>query len=188
MLHRPTFYLNTVLFGLVIVLSVVLWQGMPERYPIHFGLSGEPDGWAEGPGMWVLLMAICTLSFGKAHLAQRFLLNDPDSALLNVPWKDRFQRLPRERKVQVMRRLNRMLGLLNTGLLLIFLAVMLMVYHTARDPASPWVAVSRGSLWLAVALVMVVPLAETVGVRRMIRRKLQEEGLWPVGGADRAPS
>jgi transposase len=63
----------------------------------------------------ILLVAVASLSFAKTHLAQRFLVADPNSALLNVPYKRLFQKLPVERKVPVVRRVNRMLGLVNTG-------------------------------------------------------------------------
>lgn len=187
MLHRPTFHLNSALFIGFLILAAVLWQGMPARYPIHFGLSGEPDRWAEGAGMWVMIVVICAVSFGQTHLCQRFLVNDPDSALLNVPHKKLYLRLPTERKKVVMLRLNRFLGLVNTGVLLIFYCVLLLIYHTARNPDSPATAVTQSSFWIALALVLIVPVVETIGIRRMIRRKLEEEGLWPgPGGAAHA--
>lgn len=33
--------------GLLLLLGAVpfLWQELPERIPVHFGFSGEPDGW-----------------------------------------------------------------------------------------------------------------------------------------------
>ena len=183
MLHRPTFHLNSALVLGFLVLAAVLWQGMPARYPVHFGLSGEPDRWAEGAGMWVMIVVICSVSFGQTHLFQRFLVTDPDSALLNVPHKKLYLRLPGERKQVVMRRLNRFLGLVNTGVLLIFYCVLLLIYHTARNPDSAATAVTQWSFWIALALVLIVPVVETIGIRRMIRRKLEEEGLWPGPGS-----
>jgi hypothetical protein len=177
LVHHPTFRLNSVLFAGYLGLAILLWIDMPERYPVHMSLSGSPNRWAEGPGMWILLVAITTISFGKAHLFQRFLFSDPDSALINVPHKALFQKLPTERKVPVVRRVNRMLGLVNTGMLLIFIAVLFAIYHTAHHPGSWAAAVANRSLQGLLVLVLMVPLAEAMALSRMIRRKLREEGL-----------
>ncbi len=178
LVHSPTFRLNSALFVAVLVLAVVLWMHMPERYPVHFDLAGTPTRWAErNPGMWVLIVAIFAISFGKVHLFQRFLINDPDSTLLNVPYKDRFHQLPRERKVRVLRRMNRFLGLMNTGTLLIYGSVLLMIFFGAHNPESPASLVTRYALYTVLVVVLVLPIFEVLAVRRMIRRKLQEEGL-----------
>lgn len=182
LVHVPTFRLNTVLFLAFLVLSVVLWLDMPERYPVHFSLSGEPTRWAEGgPGMWILLVALCAISFGKVHLFQRFLINDPDSPLLNVPYESRFQKLPGRRKVPVVRRVNRMLGLANTGMLLTYTFVLLLIYHSAHNPGSLAATLANHSLATVVVLMILFPLTELVALRRMVRRKLVEEGLLEPG-------
>lgn len=77
LVHRPSFRLNSALFVVFLGLSVALWRGMPERYPVHFTLQGSPTRWAEGPGMWIPLVALCPIAFGKLHLFQRCLVSDP---------------------------------------------------------------------------------------------------------------
>jgi hypothetical protein len=144
LVHWPTFWLNTWLFLLFAFLAVVLWLGMPERYPAHFDLMGNPTRWVErNPAEWILLVALSTLSFGKAHLFQRFLVTDPNSTLLNVPDRKQFQRLPEARKVPVIRRVNRMLGMINTGMLLIFIAALLMIYTAGPEFRYRIVAISN---------------------------------------------
>lgn len=175
--HQEIFQFNSWLFSAFLVLAGALWRGMPDRYPVHFDLFGTPTRWAEGPGMWVLLVALASLSFGKMHLFQRFLLVDPDSSLLNLPESQRFQRLPQERKIPVVRRANRMLGLLNTGLLLIYALILLLVYHVAHDPESPLAVLGNRALLLLVGSMVALPFAEMAALRSMIRRKLQEEGI-----------
>jgi uncharacterized membrane protein len=176
LIHWPTFRLNSGLFLLFALLAVGLWLGMPERYPVHFDLAGNATRWAErNPAEWILIVALSTLSFGKAHLFQRFLFNDPNSTLINVPCRKQFQGLPVERKVPVIRRVNRMLGLINTGMLLLFIAIMLLVYYTAHNPASPATALASRAVLVLVVLIVVVPLLEVVQVCRMIRRKVAEE-------------
>ena len=187
-LHTATWRLNTVLFLLFLTLAVYLGLSLPERYPVHFDLSGEPTRWEErGIGMWVLLVAIGTLSFAQMHLFQRVLLTDPDSRLLNVPYKDAFFRLPRERRIPVFRRMNRLLGLLNTSLLVIFTALLLVTWWSAHQPGVWPARVSLWTLWLTLAFALIFPLTEAWGATRMIRRKLEEEGLWPPDAAPTTP-
>jgi uncharacterized membrane protein len=179
-LHIPTWRLNSALFLLFLTLAIYLGLSLPDRYPVHFDLAGEPTRWEErGIGMWVLLVAIGSFSFGQMHLLQRVLLTDPDSRLLNVPYKEAFFRLPRERRIPVFRRMNRMLGLLNTSLLVTFTALLLVTWWSAHQPGGWPARVSLWSLWLALAFALVFPLTEAWGASRMIRRKLEEEGLWP---------
>ena len=182
LVHTPTFRLNSVLFVVMLGLAVVLWLFMPERYPVHFDLTGTPTRWEErNVGMWVLIVSLFVISFGQAHLFQRFLMTDPDSKLLNVPYKELFHRLPTERKVRVLRRANRFLGLMNTGALLIYLSVLLMIFFGARSPGSLAAQSMQYALYLLLALILVVPIVEIGAMRRLIRVKLQEEGLWPPG-------
>jgi membrane protein YdbS with pleckstrin-like domain len=80
-----------------------------------------------------------------------------------------------ERKVPVIRRVNRMLGLINTSMLLLFIAIMLMIYYTAHNPASPATLLANRAVLVLIVLIVVVPLLEVVQVSRMIRRKVAEE-------------
>jgi hypothetical protein len=55
------------------------WAGLPERVPVHFGLSGQADAW--GPkGMIALVPAVATFLFVTLTVGQYF--GKP-----NVPWK-----------------------------------------------------------------------------------------------------
>lgn len=177
--HRWTLRASVVLFTLFLVAAVVLWVRMPEQYPIGFDPMGNPTRSAEGPGIWVLLVAVCAISFGQGYLFQRFVVTDPNSTLLNWPYKDLFHRLPVERKVPVLLRGNRLLGLINMGMVLTFLATLFLMYLTAQDPASAARTVARWMLWPVIGGTVVLPMVEILLLRRMIRRKLQEEGIFP---------
>lgn len=179
MLHTPTFRFNSILFVAFILLAIWFGVNLPERYPVHFTLTGDPTNWAEGPGMWIFLVALCSISFMKLHLIQRFLVTDPDSQLLNIPHKKLFRQLPRERKIPVIRRANRLLGLCNTGMLLIFTGILFLTWFAAENPYSPATLVAHNSVLLVVTLMVVFPLAEAWGLSRMVKRKLREEGLLP---------
>ncbi len=176
--HTPSFRFNTILFLGYLGLAVLLWIDMPERYPVHFDLAGNPTRWEErNPGMWILIVALSSISFMKVHLFQRFVFTNPDSPFLNLPYKTHFQKLPGERKLPVLRRVNRMLGLLNAGVLFVFIILLFLIYYSAHNPGSPAAGVANQALLVAVSVVVIYPLVEYVSLRGVIREKLEEEGL-----------
>jgi uncharacterized membrane protein len=178
LLHQPTYRLNIFLFLAFLGLALQLGATLPDVYPVHFDLSGEPTRWEErGLGMWVLLVAIGAISFGQLHVFQRYVVTNLDMTLLNVPHKKAFLELPLERRLPVARRLNRMLGMLNTSLLVTFSAILLLTWWSAHQPGGWQVRVSQWTLWLAVGFAGVYPLVEVVLTGRVIRRKLREHGL-----------
>jgi uncharacterized membrane protein len=175
-LHKPTFRLNSILFGGFIVLAFALWFDMPDRYPIRFDISGNPVAWQDkNPATWVLIVMFCTITFGKMHLFQRFLINDPDSDLLNIPKKKLFRQLPHERKIEVLRRVNRITGIMNTMVLATFTAILLAIWSWAHNQVItlPWAL----SLGLVLLVILAYAVYEAVMLNRIISRKLREEGL-----------
>jgi uncharacterized membrane protein len=177
-LHRATLRLNGALFLLLLVLSVLVWLRLPEQVPIHFTLSGAPTRWVDrGAGNWVLFVAVAALAFGQGYLVQRFLVVDPDSTLLNVPHKDEFRLLPVERRIPVLRRMNRMVGLINSGVLLTFLLVLLVIHYSARNADALGAGLSNLLLLVLIGALVALPFIELGFLRGMIRRKLREEGI-----------
>lgn len=74
-----------------------------------------------------------------------------------------------------------MLGLANTGMLLTYTFVLLLIYHSAHNPGSLAATLANYSLATVVVLMILFPLTELVALRRMVRRKLVEEGLLDPG-------
>jgi uncharacterized membrane protein len=177
-LHHPTIRFNLLLFAAY--LGVAIWVGatLPERYPVHFDLSGNPTRWEERSlGMFILLVFVGVFTFAQGFLLQRFLLRDPGAPLLNIPFKELFLQLPEARRVPVMRRMNRMLGLINTMVLATFLSIILMTWWSAHQPGAWQAQLSNVSLMAALACLLIFPVVEAVALNRVIRRKLEEEGL-----------
>lgn len=52
-------------------LAIVYFDSLPERIPIHFGLNGQPDGWA-GKAMIFVLPSMGLFSFILLCLAGKF--------------------------------------------------------------------------------------------------------------------
>lgn len=109
--HRPTLRAGVRLFALFLLVAVVLGLHLPEQYPAHFNAAGQPTRYAEGPGMWILLVTFCVIAFGQGYLFQRYLVTIPPAPYLNVPYKKLFHRLPVDRQIPVLRRANRLLVL-----------------------------------------------------------------------------
>jgi uncharacterized membrane protein len=175
--HAKTLCGSLALFIVFLAFAIALGIDLPDRYPTRFDSSGSPTQWSEGPGSWILLAAVGAFCFGQGFLLQRFVLTDPDSTLLNLPQKEQFQRLPRERKIPIVRRVNRMLGVMNILTLLLFFGILLSVYLAALSPdASEW-ALGKLWIWAMIGGVVLLPAVEIVGVRRMILTALSEEGL-----------
>lgn len=69
-----------------------------------------------------------------------------------------------------------MLGAINIGTLLIFTCVLLSIYLSARFPDSLAPRTGDVAIWLIVAGILVYPILEIMGVRKMIVRAIEEEG------------
>jgi uncharacterized membrane protein len=179
-LHTASFRLNSILFAGYLVLAGVMGRTLPDRVPIHFDALGQPTTWThQGLGAWVLLVVMGGWTFLFMHLLQWLLLS-PDGQLVNIPNKKAFLKLPEVRRIPVMRRVNRMMGLINTATLAVFTAILFLTWWTARTPedlTQPAILLARWALWIGGAFVLVFPLTELWVINRMMRRKLKEEGL-----------
>lgn len=60
--NRVTLLLTTAVLMLPMLVGILLWDKLPDRIPIHWGLSGEVDGWGSKAlavfGFPLLMMAI----------------------------------------------------------------------------------------------------------------------------------
>jgi uncharacterized membrane protein len=178
--HAATFRLNSILFVGFLTLAVVMGRSLPARVPVHFDALGQPTAWTDGGlGVWILLVVMGGWTFSLAHMLQVLVAN-PETQLVNLPNKKAFFRLPVARRIPVLRRVNRMMGLVNTATLIVFAAILFLTWWTARVPDDPSIlplVLARWTLWMAAAAVLVFPLTELWVMHRMIRRKLEEEGL-----------
>ncbi len=89
--------------------AVVLYPGLPERIPGHFGLDGSVTRWVSRSGFWWLpavATGLALLVFGLTRLAFRY----PE--ILNLPQKELFLSLPEHLKHKVTRGLDLHLALL----------------------------------------------------------------------------
>jgi hypothetical protein len=119
--------------------GIALWPRLPERMPIHFGITGEPDGWS-GKNWFsvfgVLVMAAFMLAI--MGVAASSLLG---AKYYNFPGKERIVRLPREQQDYVLAPVREGLAWIGSGCA-VGLALMcrdswLVALHQ-RAGISPW--------------------------------------------------
>ncbi len=115
---RDLITIHVLLLVAMTALSVMGYRSLPERYPIHFTLQGQPDRWSEkGSGEFWLVPAIGIL-LGLGFL---FLLRFPQH--FNYPQKEQVNRWPLSRRVPIYEKLLEFLlviAILTDG---IFLAI-----------------------------------------------------------------
>ena len=157
-------FLNLLLLAALVGGSALAYPRLPARIPMHFGLSGTPDRWAETSLFsWFLLpliaVALNLMLYGIAALTLR------DARLINLPGKERLLALPVERQRAVLDRIRDGLGSLAVPLTLAFCLIQLGVYRTAMG--------TGGRVEVLAALIVIV-LASPVAVIRMMRRTQAE--------------
>ncbi|MEG3847895.1 DUF1648 domain-containing protein [Microcoleus sp. herbarium19] len=54
-----------------ILLIVQFWAVLPDRIPVHFGFSGQPDAWGDKAMIW-LLPAVAAILFAVLTAASRY--------------------------------------------------------------------------------------------------------------------
>lgn len=173
--HKPTFHFNTLFYFVYLAYALIILFIMPDRIPTRFDVLGNPIQWADNKmNSMILILAFSTFSFWKLHLFQRFLINDPDSDLLNVPNKKLYLKLPIHEKEEVLHRANRMLGIINSLLLLTFTIIITLTYLSATNPGEISVLITRYSMFILIVIILVFPIAEALALNAMVKQKLRE--------------
>src|SRR5688572_30642422 len=81
--------LNAVLLLALFAGSAWAYPRLPERIPVHFGLTGEPDAWAvRSAGSWFMLPAIAAVLVLVMHALSVYGSAHPET--WNLPDKRRF--------------------------------------------------------------------------------------------------
>lgn len=62
------------------IYTIVNYQNLPDKIPVHFGLNGQPDSFGGKKSVW-LLPIIATFNFFLLY----FVSKDTSSPLLNLP-------------------------------------------------------------------------------------------------------
>ena len=145
--------LNLLLLGALFAGSMLVYPTLPERFPRHFDLSGQPDGWMERSVLsWLLLPMIAAAMAGLLEVMTRASARNP--SLWNVPDKKRFLALTPAEQAPIVRLLQDYMGMVGTASIALLMLVQAAVYDSATSPTpaiSPYVMVGVG-LHLAILL------------------------------------
>jgi uncharacterized membrane protein len=154
--------LNLLLLGALFAGSLMVYPGVPERFPVHFGFSGQPNAWAARSLLsWLALPLVAA---GVALLLEgmsRLSVSRPQ--LWNVPDKSRFLALTPAERAPIVHRLQRFMGLVAVMTTVLLGVVQASIYHaaTGRTPSLPGYVLPAAGI----NLVVIVTLALRMNAR-----------------------
>lgn len=132
---------NVVLILGLVGFALWAWPQLPERIPVHFGLDGTADGWAErsvlswfGPTLVAALISLLLLLFRA--LMPRY------PRLVNLPDRTRLADLPEVARQPVLEMMGGFLALVQTGLLVVFGLIQYASYRTAMGQPSQGIMIT----------------------------------------------
>ncbi|MBW3572693.1 MAG: DUF1648 domain-containing protein [Gemmatimonadetes bacterium] len=147
--------LNLLLLGALFAGSLMVYSRLPERFPVHFGLSGQPDGWAARSLLsWLALPLIAASAALLVEGAARLAARHPE--LWSVPDRARFLALTPEERAPIIHRLQRFVGLVGLMTTLLLAMVQAAIYHaaTGRTTALPAYVLPAAGIIMAVIVGM----------------------------------
>jgi uncharacterized membrane protein len=154
----------------------------PDRVPVHFGLAGVPDRWADkswGNTLAVPLVAvgITALIYASAQLVG-WARKHPD--MLNLPDKAAFLALPPELQAPIWRHMKAMAYWLAVPVIVVFLGIeVLTVRATEAGTLQVWPMIALTGLITGLIFVLLAVL--TIRLSRAVRRAV-------AAGARRTPT
>jgi uncharacterized membrane protein len=158
--------LNAILLLALFAGSAWAYPRLPERIPVHFGFSGQPDRWeARSVVSWFLLPAIAAVLALGLHALSVYGTRHPE--IWNVPDKRRFQALPPAAQAPIIAHEQRFMGFVGCVVAALFCVIQAGSYAASNGGALPvWaVAAIAGS----VLVIGVAGVRENREVGRMIR-------------------
>lgn len=148
--------------------AILMWDGLPERIPLHFSASGQPDRW--GPpsaANWLMPPILCSVisgaMLGVSFLAGWMAAHCPE--LVNVPDKPLWAGLPGAARVRCLVPMRNLLAWLGVALAALFGWIMVGTADVAhgRTASLPWWPVIG-----FVALTLGLAVWSTIRVRQCI--------------------
>ena len=163
----------TVIFILAIAyLAFWSWDRLPAQVPVHFGAGGLPDRWAAKGGEFASLFVVPWLLTGMLYGFSRltpWFRRHPQ--WINIPNKKKFLSLPSERQAPFFAMLDLFYASMAAALNLLFL---LMNIASVQIALGAWDRLPWWALWLPLAVVFGVAIANTVWMFVIVQRLLRE--------------
>jgi len=165
------------------VLAIAYWSELPSQIPMHFGLNGDPNRFADKSivsWFWMPTMA-AVFAVGLGFLLPRWVraMAVTNSALLNIPDQKRFRALPTEARVRVVDATMAPMLVMAIVLQLLFAWI---VYASAQVALSRWQGLP---MWPTLTIVFVVLLC-AASLVVVSNRTVANEVALHAAGADSA--
>ncbi len=119
--------------------SLLAWPHLPAEIPVHFGVDGRPDRWAErNPYSWFALPMVGLLTSVLFGWIRHRAPEHPE--MLNIPGKQKLMALPPEQRARVTRQIIKVLSVVELWTLLILVLIQIGEWVTATGGAGQrWV-------------------------------------------------
>ena len=142
------------------------YRKLPDRYPIHFNLRGQPDGWSEGASGWFLLPIVATATLLLLMLVGKWARRAPQ--LWNIPDKKRFLALSPAQRAPIMEVLDRILDLAGIYTLVVIIACQWAIYRSALSARPELPLLFHVVVWGGLIALLLFVLKTNREVRSMI--------------------
>ncbi len=165
-------WLNLALVIVAWLLAFWIYDGLPERFPAHFDLKGEPDRWTDkNPFEFFLLPSVSTLIITLILILLRY----PE--YYNFPQKMEVREWPREYSQPVYEYLKQAVLTIGVLLSLMFIYIQCMINETAHSTrlnnSNIWVMIAITAIWLPITIYFVLQISKIVKKQRF---KLENDG------------
>lgn len=161
--------LNDLLAAAILLGSAAGWFLLPERIPIHFGITGEADAWTRTAlWSWFLLPAVALAT----HVSMRWIEGRVEDRpeMVNLPGKERFLELGPKAREPVVREVEALLRETDFFSLVVFACVQLGIWLTATGDS--------GRAVILAGLVVALGVLPAALFRRMIRMQRELDRAW----------
>ncbi len=153
------------LVGLVLG-SLLAWPGLPAELPVHFGLDGRPDRWAERSLFaWFALPMVGLLTAALFGWIRKRAPDHPE--MLNVPGKQKLMALPPELRARATGQILKVLDTAELWTLSILVLIQIGEWVTATGGAGRgWVLSGVALSVMGSPVLLVLILMKTQGALR----------------------
>ena len=132
--------IDRMVLGAMLVGGLVSYFALPDRFPIHFDLAGNPDGYAQRGGggffVWMLLPVVALCMSWLMRWAPRAARSNP--SLWNIPRKQEFLRLTPEQQEPIQRGMADTMAWLTLMTTLMLAVLQASVFAAAHGHTSGW--------------------------------------------------
>ncbi len=163
-------WLNIALLLIAWLTAFMIFDSLPDRYPIHFNFEGEPDRWGDKSAFeFFLLPGVLTLIIVLLLVLLRY------PQYYNFPQKKEVRKWPEEYKIPVYNYLKQAVLIIGILLSLMFIYLQFMIAESAKSgvmsDSNIWVMILISVIWIPFLIIFLLRINKIV---KKIRKKIDE--------------